>query len=93
VAPKGKYVLYVHADDGANLFIDHKQVIDGWSKHGKHTCEVILDGTPRHLQVEYHEGTGTAMMVLGWTPPGGKEAVVPAEALFHDLTQEKLLAK
>ena len=33
VAPKGKYVLYVHADDGANLFIDHKQVIDGWSKH------------------------------------------------------------
>jgi hypothetical protein len=33
------------------------------------------------------------MMVLGWTPPGGSEAAVPAEALFHDLTQEKLLAR
>jgi WD40 repeat protein len=94
VAPsKGKYTLYVHADDGARVSLAGKLVIDGWTKPGKHSCEVDLDSKPRHVVVEFHEGAGTAMMVLGWTPPGGKEGAVPPEALFHDLTQEKLLAK
>jgi hypothetical protein len=90
---KGKYTLHLHNDDFARLFIDHKLTLDAWMKFGKNSVEVQLDARPYHLQVEHREGVGPAMMLLGWTPPGGREGPVPPEVLFHDLTQEKLLPR
>ena len=92
VAPKkGKYTLIVHADDGCRLIIDKRVEIDAWNRLGRHTKEVLLDDKPHLLQIEHHEGLGTAMMYFGWVPEGGAEQAVPMEALYHDADQEKLL--
>ncbi len=90
---KGKYTLVVHADDGCRLILDKTAVIDAWGQIGRHTVEVPLDEKSHRLQIEFHEGTGTAMMYFGWVPEGGTEQAVPMEALYHDADQEKLLAK
>jgi hypothetical protein len=89
---KGKYTLYVHADDGARLFMDNKLVKDVWTTAGRHVVEVTLSDRPYRLRVEYREQTGHAMMIFGYVD-GGTDRAIPAEWLFHDEKQEKLLAK
>ena len=89
---KGKYSLYVHADDGARLFMDNKLVKDVWTTAGRHVVEVTLSDRPYRLRVEYREGTGHAMMIFGYVD-GGTDRPIPAEWLFHDEKQEKLLVK
>jgi WD40 repeat protein len=94
VAPKkGKYTLVVHADDGCRLIIDKQLVIDAWARPGRQVAQYLLNEKPHLLQIEHHEGVGTAMMYFGWVPEGGVEQAVPMEALYHDATQEKALGK
>ena len=95
VAPRrGTYTLTIHADDGARLYLDGKLLIDRWGAAGRGTADVVLDGKPRLLRLEHNEGTGTASVAFGWSQKGGfAEQTVPMEALYHDLKQEKGLAR
>jgi PA14 domain len=89
----GKYTLVIHADDGARLFLDGKLRLDAWGSIGRHSVDVQLDDRPYPLRLEHHEGIGDAMMYFGWMQKGGfREEPVPADVLFHDLKQAKLLA-
>ncbi len=88
IAPKGNYKFYIHADDGARVFVDDKVLFDCWGQIGKHHANLELTEGPHHLRIEFHEVIGTAMMVFGWKSPTGEEAV-PKEWLYHDETQVK----
>jgi len=82
--------FYLYADDGARLYIDHKLVLDCWTKLGKHYVQVPLTRRPQHLVIEFREGEGTALMEFGWQNFGShSDEAVPADWLFHDDSQLK----
>jgi WD40 repeat protein len=95
IAPRpGVYTLFVFADDGARVYLDEKPVLDNWDKTGRYSTTVTLDDKPHRLRVEHHEGVGLAAMSFRWALDCGfAEQAVPLEALYHDLAQEKVLAK
>jgi WD40 repeat protein len=91
---RGTYLLYVHADDGARVFLNKKVVLDNWDRGGRTETTITLDEPAYELMVDFHEGIGTAMMIFGWRPEGAAEAEpIPMEAFYHDLAQEKVLGK
>jgi beta-glucosidase len=62
------YKFYVSADDGVRLFINDKQVIDDWLRHGEtlDTYSTHLEkGKPYKIHLEYFEAVGTATMRFG----------------------------
>lgn len=89
----GKYKLTITHDDGARLKIDGQTVIDGWGGPGSDSKEVVLTGQPHLLQLEFWESIVTAGIHLQWSLEGGfKEQMVPLDALYHEVKQERLLA-
>jgi hypothetical protein len=95
IAPRpGIYTLIVFADDGARVSLDDKLVLDTWDRGGRSSTTVPLDDKPHRLKVEHHEDVGLAAMSFRWALEGAfVEHAVPMESLFHDLTQEKVLAR
>ena len=62
------YKFYVSADDGVRLFINDKQVIDDWQRHGEtlDTYSTHLEkGKPYKIRLEYFEAVGTATVRFG----------------------------
>jgi beta-glucosidase len=62
------YKFYVSADDGVRLFINDKQVIDDWQRHGEtlDTYSTHLGmGKPYKIRLEYFEAVGTATVRFG----------------------------
>jgi beta-glucosidase len=62
------YKLYVSADDGVRLFINDKQVIDDWQRHGEtlDTYATHLEkGKAYKIRLEYFEAVGTATVRFG----------------------------
>lgn len=87
-APKaGNYKFTLGSDDGSRLYIDDKRVLDHWGAHSfeKKSASVDLTAGAHKVRVTFSEGGGGAACQLWWTPPGGKEAIVPGKAFSHDL--------
>jgi beta-glucosidase len=62
------YKFYVSADDGVRLFINDKQVIDDWQRHGEtlDTYSTHLEmGKSYKIRLEYFEAVGTATVRFG----------------------------
>ena len=62
------YRFYVSADDGVRLFINDKQVIDDWQRHGEtldtYTTHLEM-GKDYKIRLEYFEAVGTATVRFG----------------------------
>ena len=98
IATSGEHGLYTHSDDGSRLYIDDKLVVDNWGPHSmtKKAGKVTLTAGAHAIRVIFQQGGGGAGCIVGWTPPGGKESVIPADVLSHDaatLTEIKWDAK
>ena len=81
----GKYSFHTSSDDGSRLYIDGKLVVENWGPHGmtKKSGEIELEAGDHDIRIAYEEISGSAGCIVGWTPPSGKEEVVPASVLFH----------
>jgi beta-glucosidase len=69
----GSYTLSLTSDDGSRLIVDGKTVIDNWGDHGSQTKTATLDltqGEAADIEIDYYQGTGDALVSLGWTIPG-----------------------
>ncbi len=86
VKAAGEYGFYTHSDDGSRLYIDDKLVVDNWGPHSmtKKAGKISLGAGTHTIKVIYTQGGGGAGCIVGWTPPGGSEAPIPAGFLFHD---------
>ncbi len=68
----GNYVFNLTSDDGSRMFINGKLVIDNWGPHSpvERSYEMHVEkGKFYNLRVEYFQGTGGSMVVMGMREP------------------------
>lgn len=65
------YRFTVLADDGVRLWIDGNLIIDEWhdTRPTTYSAEVPLTAGPHHVQLEYYEHLGDAVIKLVWHKP------------------------
>ncbi len=81
----GEYRFFTDSDDGSQLFIDGKLVVDNGGAHAMREREgrVQLQAGDHALRLEFIEDEGDAGCILSWQPDGQAKEVIPAEALLH----------
>jgi hypothetical protein len=80
----GEHVLRVRSDDGVQLWIDERLVIDDWTVRGTQEREaaVRLEAGRRHaIRLDYFQAVATANCRLSWSAPGVPAQVVPRNRL------------
>ncbi|RIK44385.1 MAG: hypothetical protein DCC55_02790 [Chloroflexi bacterium] len=74
----GLYRFAVTSDDGVRVFVNDRQIIDGWSDHPAQTFSADLPlATGHHLvRVEYYENADRALIRFNWERvSGGGETI------------------
>ena len=87
VPTAGKYTFRLRSDDGSELFIDNKLVIDHDGLHGATDKDGAVKLTAgRHaLRVNFFEAGGGQELRLSWRKPGDSGfAIVPTSVLSTD---------
>src|SRR3954469_1634143 len=79
-----KYTFYLNNNDGARLWVNHKLLIDHWSKHS--TVEdkgtITLTAAKSYdIQVEYWDNTGSAIAQLKWSSASRSKQTIPSSRL------------
>jgi beta-glucosidase len=74
----GKYELVVGANDGVRLYLDNREVLNGWVKNERvrsQSAAIELQaGRAYDLRLEYFEDVRDAEVRLAWRMPGAKPA-------------------
>jgi beta-glucosidase len=72
----GSYQLDVSANDGFRLFLDGREVLNGWELNprlqSKSVSVELVAGKPVDVRLEYFEDTRDAEVRLSWRRPGAK---------------------
>ncbi len=81
----GTYEFSTNSDDGSQLFIDGRLVVDNGGSHGmrERSGRTELTAGDHLLVLDFIEEGGGAGCILSWQPPGSKREVIPASALAH----------
>jgi hypothetical protein len=80
----GFYKFHLNSDDGANLHIDNKRIVDN---NGLHTMRetygfASLKSGMHEIKVDYQTNSANGL-VLSYEGPGLPKQIIPASALFH----------
>jgi hypothetical protein len=85
----GKYVLMLHVNDGAKIYLDDKMILEelkGSRKTKAAQTTLTLTEGPHPMRVEFWDSGGQAKIRLLWQPPGAKtEEIIPAKAFVHEI--------
>jgi hypothetical protein len=79
------YQLTTTSDDGVQLWLDGRRIINNWTNHGNtaDTARVdLIAGQFYRLQMEWYDNTGTATAQLSWQSPSIANQVIPAGPLL-----------
>jgi putative heme-binding domain-containing protein len=81
----GQYTFATESDDGSQLFIDDKLVVDNGGDHAlrEKRGQVTLPPGDHELRLEFVQGEGEAACRLLWAYGDRDLHIVPAEVLFH----------
>ena len=83
----GTYIFKILSNDGVRLLIGGVQLHEDGGVHGDTMSPPVELAVPQAgwypIAIEYFQRKGTSALRLLWKPPGGAEAVVPAEAYAH----------
>ncbi|MDR4508799.1 MAG: TIGR03663 family protein [Candidatus Brocadiaceae bacterium] len=85
VPRKGLYQFATRSDDGSEVYIDNKLVVDNGGPHALRYISGIvpLDAGFHALRIKYFDIGGGAVMEFLWKPPEENETRVPHTVLFH----------
>lgn len=86
-APKpGPYKLVVWSDRGVRFWLDGKLLAEdtGATQLKRHEVEVPLGNEPHELKLENYDTTMHAALSLRWSSGGGRERLIPPQALYAD---------
>jgi hypothetical protein len=83
VEREGSYGFRVESDDGSFLSIDGQLVVDNGGEHGplSKTGSAALSAGDHAVQVRFFNSAFTGQVRLYWTPPGGREQLLPADVV------------
>ncbi|MFA7290322.1 MAG: PA14 domain-containing protein [Melioribacteraceae bacterium] len=85
VTEAGEYTFTLGSDDGSNLYIDDKLVVNADGTHGYYevtSTKVALTAGDHKLRVDYFQGPRyNIAMRLFWTKPSGTKVIIPAESI------------
>ncbi len=86
------YTFFTESDDGSQLFIDGKLVVDNGGSHGMRVRQgrVKLSGGDHDLRLDFVQGEGEAGCKMSWSFDGREREIVPAAALFHHARTPRL---
>jgi alpha-D-xyloside xylohydrolase len=76
VVKGGSYTFTTVGDDGINLWIDGKEIIDDWSDHpaATDTATVVFPDNSRHtVRMDYYQDHFDATVKLSWSQPSADE--------------------
>lgn len=79
----GEYELGLSSDDGSNLYLDGKQILDHDGLHGNEekSVKLKLQAGEYPIRIEYFEAGSDEELHLGWKRPGGEFEIIPSEFL------------
>ncbi|NQT91135.1 MAG: hypothetical protein HQ559_00125, partial [Lentisphaerae bacterium] len=83
VKQPGKYVFYVTADDGSRVWVDGKEVVDGWlHKAGTEVQGTVdLSAGPHTVAVSYYQRVSSSGITLSWSGPGVAKTLLSRDVL------------
>jgi hypothetical protein len=79
------YTFYTVSDDGVRLWVDDKLLVDNWTDHPavENTGTLtLIGGTKYDIKLEYFQGSGLAVIGLGWSSATQKKEIIPQTCLF-----------
>ncbi len=82
----GNYTFYTTSDDGSNLYIDGKKVVDNDGNHGpqERGGSVSLSKGRHAIEVHFIERTVGEMLEVRYAGPGVSKQKIPNGVLFTD---------
>ena len=85
VPVSGDYELHVTSNDGSRVLLGGQEVVNNDGAHGmiERSGSRYLEAGVVEIEVQHFQGTGTAGLILKWTPPGGVKEVVPVGSFSH----------
>lgn len=88
----GEYEFVLASDDGTELLIDKKAIID--NKKAKNTSKFItkkitLKKGEHPIIVRYHQGSGAAVISLTWSGPGFENVALSTANLTQKLREDE----
>lgn len=84
IPTSGTYRFYTSSDDGSQLFIDGKLVVNNDGLHGvaERSELVTLSAGLHPFEVTFFENGGGAFLQASWEGPGISKQLIPAEAFL-----------
>ena len=80
----GDYTFWTYSDDGSQLFIDDKLVVDNDGIHAadEHEGKARLAAGDHRIRVAYFDGGGERELKVSWAGPGFEKQEIPSAALW-----------
>lgn len=79
------YTFYATADDGVRLWVNGKQLVNGWVDQGATTYQGSIALKSQQLYnivMEYYENGGGAVAKLAWSSPSTTQTNIPQSQLY-----------
>ena len=79
------YTFFTKSDDGSQLFVDGKLVVDNGGLHAmrERQGQLKLTAGDHDLRVDFIQGEGEAGCIMSWAFDGREKEIVPADVFFH----------
>ena len=80
-----KYTFLTYSDDGVRVYINGDLLIDNWTSHAVSWNSNSVDLQAGHfynIEIEYFQGTGSAILQLWWQSPSQSRQIVPQSQLY-----------
>jgi hypothetical protein len=86
IATSGTYTFYLASDDGSQLFIDGKRVVDNGGLHAREekSGSVTLSKGKHDIRITYFERKGKAVLDVYYKGPGFSKKRIPDSVLGGD---------
>lgn len=85
ISSAGDYTFYINSDDGSQLFIDNKLVVDNNGLHGEieKSGRINLSSGTHAIKITYFERTGGEVLEARYSGPGVSKRIIPDNVLFQ----------
>lgn len=84
ISPDGEYTFYTGSNDGSQLFINQKLIVDNDQEHGmqEKSGKIFLAAGRHAIKVIYFQSGGSTALRVSYAGPGVEKQVIPASLLF-----------